>query len=359
MILKIASNVVNRALIGPPLCRNNEWLQTTMGYAADAFAISGALRPRSRLVRPFVYLFLSARRSIQQHMAKARKLLVPVIQARVAGDSSHMDVLQWMIDTAQGSDKDPQELTHKILFSCLASVASSTMGIVHVLFDICTVPEYCDPLRKEIQQVVEEEGGWTLAAINRMGKLDSFLKESQRMNHPGLCKHCQPFPLLRIRINSNALKFPSNEAAVSFNRKVMQTIRLSDGNFLPAGSFISMPTYCIARDPTFYESPITFKPFRFYEMRQRSPEDAHRHQFTSTGPTSLPFGHGKWACPGRFFAACEMKLILAYMLHHYEVRFPEGQTQRPENTYIDERIWPSKTQLIGFRKRFPSKLDVR
>ena len=188
MILRITSAVVNRALVGLPICRNKEWFQATMGYAADAFTISGSLRPRSRLIRPLVYFFLHARRSLNRHMATARRLLVPVIQHRESGDKSHADVLQWMVDNAQGSDKDPKELTHKILFSCLASVTSSNMGIVHLLYDLCAMPELFDPLRQEIQDVLEEEGGWTVSAIHRMKRLDSFLKESQRMNHPGLCK---------------------------------------------------------------------------------------------------------------------------------------------------------------------------
>ena len=149
----------------------------------------------------------------------------------------------------------------------------------------------------------------------------------------------------------------ANRSVVSFNRKVMQRIQLTDGNFLPAGSFISMPTYCIARDANFYESSLTFKPFRFYAMRQENSEESNHHQFTSTSTINLAFGHGKWSCPGRFFAACEMKLILAYLLHHYDFRYPENQIQRPENTYVDERIWPSKTQLIGFRRRLPAKVD--
>jgi cytochrome P450 len=94
-----------------------------------------------------------------------------------------------MVDTAKGNDKDPKEIVHKILFLCLASMSSSTMGITHAIFDLCAMPQYLAPLREEIQTTVAEEGGWTLAAVQKMKKLDSFLKESQRVNHPGLCMY--------------------------------------------------------------------------------------------------------------------------------------------------------------------------
>lgn len=44
-------------------------------------------------------------------------------------------------------------------------------------------PEYIDPLRDEVEQVIVEHG-WTKAAMGKMWKLDSLLKEFQR--HQGL-----------------------------------------------------------------------------------------------------------------------------------------------------------------------------
>jgi cytochrome P450 len=140
---------------------------------------------------------------------------------------------------------------------------------------------------------------------------------------------------------------------VSFNRKVLKRIDLSDGTHLPAGSFISVPTYSLARDEQYYENPLEFKPFRFYEMRQKDSESEKRHQFASTSPSNLPWGYGKGACPGRTFAACEIKLICALLISQFDLSFPDKQTQRPENVYIDERITPSRSQEICFRAREP------
>lgn len=37
------------------------------------------------------------------------------------------------------------------------------------------------PLREEVEQVIEEEG-WTKAAMQRLRKVDSFLREALRLN---------------------------------------------------------------------------------------------------------------------------------------------------------------------------------
>jgi hypothetical protein len=187
MVFKVVSRTVNRALVGLPVCRNEAWFQTSMAYMSDAFVISSTLRPLPYVLRPLRFLFLGARSRIKGHLKTANKLLSPTIQKRSLPDSANHDVVQWMVDSANGKDKQPEEITHKILFLCLASMSSSTMGVTHALFDFCSRREFIEPVREDIRQAITEEGGWTLAAVQRMKKLDSFLRESQRVNHPGLC----------------------------------------------------------------------------------------------------------------------------------------------------------------------------
>lgn len=50
-------------------------------------------------------------------------------------------------------------------------------------------------------------------------------------------------------------------------------------------------------------------------------------------------------------AASEIKLILAWILWHFDISFPNGQVRRPENLFVDERVIPSRSQEIGFRLR--------
>ncbi len=112
-----------------------------------------------------------------------------------------------------------------------------------------------------------------------------------------------------------------------------------------------MPTAAIAKDPDYYTSPNDFQPWRFYDLRNASLDDLNRHQFTSTSANSLSFGHGKFSCLGRFFAAGQIKLILCVLIMKYHFCWPKGQTKRPRNIYIDERIGPDREQVVRFRLR--------
>ncbi len=57
--------------------------------------------------------------------------------------------------------------------------------LTHALFDLASMPQYIQPLRKEIESVIATDG-WTKLSMDKMWKLDSFLKESQRHNGLGL-----------------------------------------------------------------------------------------------------------------------------------------------------------------------------
>jgi hypothetical protein len=49
------------------------------------------------------------------------------------------------------------------------------------LYRLLANPEYLEPLREEVDTVIREEG-WTKAGVDKMHKIDSFLKETQRVD---------------------------------------------------------------------------------------------------------------------------------------------------------------------------------
>jgi hypothetical protein len=46
------------------------------------------------------------------------------------------------------------------------------------------MPQYLQPLREEVEATVSKEG-WTKSAMSKLYKVDSFLKESMRLNPLG------------------------------------------------------------------------------------------------------------------------------------------------------------------------------
>ena len=99
-------------------------------------------------------------------------------------------------------------------------------------------------------------------------------------------------------------------------------ITLSDGTKLRRNTLSIIP---LVRhwDSNYYNNPDTFDGYRFYQLRQE-PGKEHASQFVSTSPEYLSFGHGLHACPGRFFASNEIKIILCHILLKYDWRLVEG-----------------------------------
>jgi hypothetical protein len=53
------------------------------------------------------------------------------------------------------------------------------------LYNLAANPQYTQALRDEVEPIIEEEG-WSRASVAKMYKVDSFMKETQRMNGIGL-----------------------------------------------------------------------------------------------------------------------------------------------------------------------------
>lgn len=132
-------------------------------------------------------------------------------------------------------------------------------------------------------------------------------------------------------------------------------VTLSDGTVLPKGSL------CIVladfSDPNVYPEPEKFDPWRFVTARERPGEENAWHMVT-VAPEQMTFGIGQHACPGRFFAANEVKIALCHMLLKYDWRWVPGKG-RPESARFELEDSISTTGEVQFkRRREEINLDV-
>lgn len=177
-------------------------------------------------------------------------------------------------------------------------------------------------------------------SMPKLWKLDSFLKESQRFTAAGL---------------------------LSNTRICTSPVSLSTGHTLPKGTrfgFASWvvqhseltPLYNPANNPPQNKSVHEFDGMRFYNLR-KIPGNENKYQFVTTSPESLNFGHGNHACPGRFFASNEIKVVLIHLLMYWEFRFVGdekmvgGMENRPVNYCNDFSIIPNPMAKMEFRRR--------
>ncbi len=179
---------------GTQLCRNRDWLSTCIKYTENIFITVLILRLFPRMFHPWISTFLPSSWITHLYLRRAKKYLVPIIERRMKEQASlnlvhekPLDLLQYMIEGAEGEDLQPERLAHLQLMTNLAGIHTTSMAITHAIHDLCDHAEYLTVLREEIEEVLREDGGWQRDTHNKLHKLDSFLKESQRFAPPTLC----------------------------------------------------------------------------------------------------------------------------------------------------------------------------
>lgn len=186
--------------------------------------------------------------------------------------------------------------------------------------------------------MVEAEG-WTNTGIKKMLKLDSFMKEAQRVNPLACSTFSSPSdagPLLTCH-------------PVMIQRKVLKPYTFVSGGTstaIPAGITLAVPISSVQMDPANYADALDFKPWRFLE----------KEQMVQTTRTCLTFGHGRTSCPGRFFASLEMKLMLARLVWEFDLRVPGSREdgsegKKPKNWWIASMSVPTPGTKIMLRRR--------
>jgi len=168
------------------------------------------------------------------------------------------------------------------LRNCLSTLDSQ--AFTQALFTLASRPEYIQPIREEVEAVIAAEG-WSKVAMTRMRKLDSFLKESARLNPLGARESQNATFKLALICTDSTL--------VTMTRKALKDFTFSDGTRIPKGGIVSVASLYRHRDDDVYPHAGTFDGFRFSEIREE--DEGTKHQMVATSTEYLPFGHGRHA----------------------------------------------------------------
>ncbi|KAJ5665275.1 uncharacterized protein N7477_007723 [Penicillium maclennaniae] len=300
-IVQIIAQLSSRVFLGEQMCRNPDWLRIIVDYTVDAFQAGDKLRWWPEITRPIVAYFLSSTRKVQQQLREAERILRPMLDERKRAKENALkegiefprynDAMEWLEQASKGRSYDPVAL--QVTFSWVA-IHTTTDMMTQAIYDLCERQELVEELRKEVISVISSEG-WKKSAMYKLQLMDSFLKESQRMK-----------PV------SNVL----------MRRMVGKEFSLSDGTHIPKGVQL-MVSADWHWDSDFYENPLAFNPYRFLKMKQIPGRESRAH-LVSPSPEHMGFGYGNHACPGRFFAAKEIKTLLCHLILKYDFKLAEG-----------------------------------
>ncbi|KAK1753823.1 putative cytochrome P450 E-class, group IV [Echria macrotheca] len=331
-LLRIVAMVSGRIFIGSELCRDEEYLDAAISYTIELTQARGAVDKLAPWKRPFLASRLPEVRRVAERFKQADAFLRPVVEARkkLGPDEKPDDMLQWVMDN-QGrfGDDSSAKLARLQLGLSFAAIHTTTMTATNAFYNLAAHPEITTDLRSEIRDVLAaHDGVMSAPALQAMKKVDSFLKETLRFDPPGVA---------------------------SFQRKVLRQFTLSSGQTIPAGVVIEVPSMAISRDAAIFPDPERFDHLRFYKLRQDArergeAETAAQNQFVSVSQSSLTFGYGRHACPGRFLAANEIKMIVATAVLLYDMRLVDGVTERYPNLVFGSTSVPDPTKEVLFKR---------
>ncbi|KAF9016048.1 cytochrome P450 [Hymenopellis radicata] len=343
LAMDIVARASNRIFVGLPLCRNKEYLDINKQYALDVLTKAAVLKLFPRFIRRLVSVFFS---NIEAKITKVHGMIntlvmeykehVQVLDTKFKefeDDSSikHSKLfIHELLDVASEEEASVYSIARRILAVNFAAIHTTSNAFTHVLLHLADNPTYLQELRSEVEVVVQTYG-WTFDALMHMHKIDAFLTESQRRNTMG---------------------------ALIMDRRARKPFVFSDGTMLPAGTAVSIGAHIVQADDRHYENACEFEPWRF-EREASLPSGSGTSpamRLTKTTPTCLGFGHGRLACPGRFFAAMELHLMLAHLVMQFDVKYVDGE-HRPPNVWFVSACVPNPKAKILLRKR-SSSLDT-
>ncbi|KAI3317088.1 cytochrome P450 [Xylariaceae sp. AK1471] len=331
----VVARTVSYALVGPTLCRNPQWqrivIEATYAVFGAAHAIRQQYTPRWRWLARWKN---STQSQLKQIRIQAAELLKPIYNERReavehtsrsrTSSTPFQDTVYWLLGR-KPTDKSLAGIVDQELFLSMASIHTTSGSLNSFLFDWLAHPEYHEDIKAEVKEtlakVQSSDGKWTLQHVAMMKKLDSFIKESSRVNPIGF---------------------------ITGQRYTLKPYTFKDGLHIPAGTTILFDADGIHHDPDNYPDPDKFDGYRFLHLRETV--DANRFHYASVSDTSLNFGAGQHACPGRFFNALVVKFVLILLMTRYDVTLEDGSTQRPPEDFHDNNMRPDTSVKIRIRK---------
>ena len=214
--------------------------------------------------------------------------------------------------------------------------ANSSLAVFWTMARILSNPDVHLKVQAEISDALASSGGvFSLDMLQRVRYLRYCIKVSFQqlpaiVSFHFLLNHPLPRPTQEsLRLHANGIQL----------RRVVKDVEIG-GYSVPAGHFLSF--HCLRHIPSHWKfaghdiivCPVVvqndtkvwpaaskFNPSRFFDRETASaqastlpdPNDLSRFDF-------LPFGLGRYSCPGNVFAMNEMLLFLSMMFHTFAMR---------------------------------------
>ncbi|EJD50797.1 cytochrome P450 [Auricularia subglabra TFB-10046 SS5] len=331
MSMNVIARTSSRLFVGLPMCRNEEYIDLIINYTITVVVASNLIRQFPWFLQPFVGRYCTP---LTKTFRRALQLVGPIIDERRAALESHgkdweekpNDMITWLLESANEEQKETEFILTWILRMNFAAIHTTGITFTFALFHLAAeADKYVPPLRAEIEAAIAKDG-WTKDAVSRMNKLDSFIRESNRHHSLG---------------------------AISMQRKALKPYTFSDGTYIPVGTNVATASLPIHMDERLHGSNAQeFDGFRYVPESANddvNSDELSTHRLVSTSVDYLIFGHGKHACPGRFWAGNEMKAMFAWLIMEYDIKMDGGKM--PDTNWMGVAGVPDSKACVLLRRR--------
>lgn len=158
-----------------------------------------------------------------------------------------------------------------------------------------------------------------------------------------------------LKESARVYSFPTQ-----MRRIAEKEVKLKDGTIIPKGTYTMIAPVPMLNPRLYGPDPQQFDGHRFLRMRDQAQEqategasaaDIDRYQYVSMSSEDLTFGYGRHACPGRFFASYEIKILLAYLLLNFDFKSAKEQGSTMKKHGFEQSI--DHGQKLLYRARVP------
>ena len=355
-LMFVISHVTNRMFVGLPLCRNEDYLDNMSKFAMDVIACMMTLVFVPTWLKPIVGPIVTIPN--RRHWAATTKYTFPLIEERKTMMKAKKedpsiewvepnDYLTWHISLAMAENRqdelDTDIISRRLMPINFAAIHTTNLTATNVLFDLASSDPskgFFEGIREEVERVFKEEGGhWTKAGLQKLHRTDSAIRESMRISN------FMSRGLGRIVLAKEGI---TNKA---------------EGWHAPKGSVLVTDVHHPMHDPELHSDPDKYDAFRFSRSKEdnetakelapgtteKSGRPALKNvDMINTSDTFLAFSHGRHACPGRFFVAMELKIILAHMVMNYDL---EHLAVRPRMKWLNTMRAPDMKGAIRVKRK--------
>lgn len=188
-LLDIVARLSSRVFLGDQVCRNEDWLRITKEYTVNFFFAATELRMFPKPIRRYIYQFIPRCKKLLNQFNESQRIIWPAVLKRreirqkavEAGEPvpEFNDALDWIEQEAQAKGSNYNPASFQLNLS-MAAIHTTTDLLEQCLINLAENPQFLPAIREEIVEVLRTEG-WQKTSLYKMKRLDSAIKESQRL----------------------------------------------------------------------------------------------------------------------------------------------------------------------------------